>query len=59
MLCAPSLTVAEEPRLRPTRRFAAASSGIVTAVKAASPMPTQLVPGSSRATSVRTDSTPT
>jgi hypothetical protein len=45
MFWAPSLTVADEFSDTPTRRFAIASSGIVGAVNAASPIPTQLVPG--------------
>src|SRR4051812_27724246 len=55
-VCEDSLTAAAELSLSPTRRFAQASSGIVAAVKAASPIPTQLVLGSSAATSVRTAS---
>jgi hypothetical protein len=41
----PSLTVALELSFAPTLRFAIASSGIVTAVNAARPIPTQLADG--------------
>src|SRR5919198_471306 len=50
MFCMPSWTVAAEPSLFPTRRFAAASNGIVGAVKAARPIPIQLACGCEPAT---------
>ena len=53
MFWRPSLLVAEEPIRSPTRALAIASGGIVTEVKAASPIPTQLTPGWSASTSVR------
>ena len=52
-----SLTVADELSLRPTLRFARASSGIVGAVTAASPIPTQLTSGMVRPSRARTAST--
>ncbi len=59
MFCEASLTVAEELSRRPMRCFARASKGIVGAVKAASPIPIQLVSGWPLPSSVLTDSTPT
>jgi len=53
------LTAADELSFRPTRRFQAASSGIVGAVKAARPIPTQLAAGWWPPISERKDSTPT
>ena len=53
-----SLTVADELSLRPTLRLARASSGIVGAVKAASPIPTQLAAGWWEPTRSRVASTP-
>jgi type III restriction enzyme len=50
---------AAEWSLSPRRRFTSASNGIVGAVNAARPTPTQLVPGWSPATSVRIASPPT
>jgi hypothetical protein len=57
MLCPPSLTVALDPSLTPTLRFAMASNGIVTAVNAARAIPTQLVDGCVLPKNVLIDST--
>jgi len=59
MFCSASPTVALDPSACPTRCFARASNGIVGAVKAARPIPTQLVSGWCAPKNVRTDSTPT
>ncbi len=58
-VCDASLTAAGEFSLRPTRRFQEARSGMLGAVKAARPIPTQLTSGSWPPISERTDSTPT
>src|SRR6476661_10209614 len=44
-VCDASLTAADEFKPLPIRRFARASNGIVGAVNAANPIPTQLTPG--------------
>jgi len=53
-----SLTVAEELSFRPTSRLARASSGIVGAVTAARPIPTQLASGWCEPSRSRIASTP-